>query len=325
MKQLAITLAAVLMASGGANADPFVYKLPRPEISETHSLDLKSAKVMGSKMTYLEAGEGEAVVFVHGNPTSSYLWRNVIPYVSEGYRAIAPDLIGMGGSDKPDIAYTFEDHRQYFEGFIESLGLSKVTLVGHDWGAALAWDYARRNPKQVDRLAFMEGVLPPTFPQPSFEAMGEEMGGMFRAFKDEVQGHEMVIKNNMFVEEVLPGFVSRPLGEEARSVYGAPYVKEADRAPTLAWPREVPIAGAPPSTVNALTEISAFMGETQMPVLLLYADPGVVTPPAAVPWFVEKIENIETGFVGQGLHFIQEDQPDAIGREVADWLRRTEN
>ena len=273
-------------------------------------------------MAYLETGTGEPVIFIHGNPSSSYLWRNVMPYISLQGRAIAVDLIGMGQSDKPDISYTFEDQYRYFSAFVDALDVKQVTLVGHDWGATLAWEYARRHPGRVRKLAFMEGVLPPAFPVPSFESMGEEMGNMFRTFKDPVKGLKLVVQDNMFIEKVLPGFVNRTLGEEAMRNYRAPFVKEKDRKPVLAWPRQVPIAGEPESTLNVLNAIGKFMGETNMPVLLMYADPGVVVPPKAVDWYVKKIRRLETAFLGQGLHFIQEDQPEAIGRALADWMRR---
>ncbi len=298
------------------------HKLPRPVVSETHTIEQKFTHVHGSKIAYLEIGEGKSVIYIHGNPTSSYLWRNVMPHVAKGRRNIAIDLIGMGDSDKPDIGYTFADHYRYVAGFIDALGAEKVTLVGHDWGAALAWEYARRNPAKVSELAFMEGVLPPAFPVLSFEAMGDEMGGMFRAFKDPVQGHQMVIEDNMFVEQLLPNMINRKLGDVAMESYRAPYISKESRKPILVWPREVPIAGEPKSTLNTLSEISDFMGETKMPVLLLYADPGVIIPRKAVSWYVDKVNNLETAFIGQGLHFIQEDQPDAIGLAIADWLRR---
>jgi haloalkane dehalogenase len=291
-------------------------------ISEALTIAQKTVDVLGSRMTYLELGEGEPVLFVHGNPTSSYLWRNVMPHAGEGHRAIAIDLIGMGGSGKPDIAYSFDDHYRYFAAFIDALRLDTVTLVGHDWGAALAWEYARRNPTRVRRLAFMEGVLPPAFPAPSFEAMGPDMEKMFRAFKDPVLGPRVVIDEHMFVEQILPGFVNRTLGDEAMRAYRAPFLAREERRPVLAWPRQVPIAGEPASTTTTLNGISAFMATTKMPVLLVYAEPGAVVPPSAVAWYVKRIANLETSFVGQGFHFIQEDQPDAVGRAIADWIRR---
>lgn len=298
-------------------------RLPDPVVSEELTIQRRAVMVLGSRMTYLELGEGEPVVFVHGNPTSSYLWRNVMPWVATRRRAIAVDLIGMGGSAKPDIAYSFEDHYRHFAAFIDALGLKEVTLVGHDWGATLAWDFARRNPARVTRLAFMEGVLPPAFPSPSFEAMGPEMGKMFRAFKDPVDGPRLVLDENIFVEQILPGFVGRPLGGQAMQAYRAPFLAREDRKPLLAWPRQVPIAGEPAAVGKALASISDFMGETRMPVLLLYADPGVVVPAASVDWYVAKIRNLETGYIGAGLHFFQEDHPEAVGRAIADWIRRS--
>lgn len=297
-------------------------KLPPAEVTELMAIPRKTVEVNGQAISYLEIGGGEPVVFLHGNPTSSYLWRNVMPLIADSARAIAPDLIGMGASAKPDIAYTFADHYGYVAGFIDALGLDRVTLVGHDWGAALAWEYARLNPERVARLAFMEGVLPPGLPASSFDAMGEVAGPMFRAFKDPVQGVKMVIDENFFVEKVLPGFVIRPLGETAMAAYRAPFAKPEHRKPVLAWPRQVPIAGEPVEMVETLAAIEEFMAETKMPVLLIYAEPGALVPPSAVPWYVEKIADVETAFVGQGFHFVQEDQPVAIGRAIADWIRR---
>lgn len=293
-----------------------------PAISEALTIDQKELSVLNSTMTYLEQGTGDTVLFLHGNPSSSYLWRNVIPYVSDTHRTIAPDLIGMGHSGKPDIAYTYADHAKYLDAFIAELDLTDLTLVVHDWGAALGWDYARRNPEKVKRIAFMEGVLPPAFPQPSYEAMGPEFGGMFQALQDPVQGEEMIMKNNMFVEQILPSAVIRPLGATAKSTYGAPYSQEASRLPTWMWPREVPIGGKPESSVTLMGQLQSFMGETDMPVLLAYAEPGALVPPMAVPYYEGLIQNLETAYVGHGIHFIQEDQPVAIGRAISDWLRR---
>lgn len=316
------TLAALLLAS--ALAVPALShdaKLPPTAVSEELQFQRKTVAVLDSTMTFIETGNGSTVLFLHGNPTSAYLWRNILPYAGKTHRAVAVDLIGMGGSGKPDIDYTFADHVRYLDAFIETLGPDPITLVGHDWGAALAWYFARRYPDRVTKIAFMEGVLPPAFPKPSFESMGE-LGNMFRAFKDETEGHKLVIEQNMFVEQILPNMVNRPLGETAKTEYGAPFRTEKDRRPTLAWPREVPIAGRPGETVAALTEIETFMQITEMPVLLLYADPGILVPPVAVDWYTARISGLETVYIGQGFHFFQEDQPDAVGRAIADWIRR---
>ena len=319
---LAAFTLAVLMPIQAVKAEDIQHKVPVPTVSETLILDQKTIHVLDSHMAYLVAGTGDPVLFLHGNPTSGYLWRNIMPYVSGNHRAIAPDLIGMGQSGKPDIGYRFADHARYLDAFVDALDLTGITLVSHDWGAALAWDFARRHPDKVKRIAFMEGVLPPAFPQASYEAVGEEMGGLFKSMRDQATGYNMIMENNMFVEQILPMMVSRPLREEAKAAYGAPYKTVESRLPTWMWPREVPIGGEPAESVTLMEEIKTFMGTTDFPVLLAYAEPGVLVPPAAVPFYTGLIANIETAFVGRGLHFIQEDQPDAIGRALADWIRR---
>ena len=313
---------ALAVSYGHSMAQETTPEVSTQAISETLSIDRREIEVMGSTMSYLEQGTGEVVLFLHGNPTSAYLWRNVIPHVSDTHRAIAVDLIGMGHSGKPDIEYTYGDHAAYLDAFVSALDLSSITLVGHDWGAALAWDFARKNPDVVERLVFMEGVLPPAFPQASYEAMGEEFGGMFRAMRDPEQGYQMIMEDNMFVEVILPQMIMRPIGDAARKEYGAPFTAVKSRLPTWMWPREVPIGGEPMSSVGLMEDIRTFMGATEMPVLLAYAEPGVLVPPEAVPFYSGLIADLETAFVGKGLHFIQEDQPDAIGRALDDWLRR---
>ncbi len=283
----------------------------------------KKVVVKGSAMYYLDAGTGAPILFVHGNPTSSRLWRHVMPVLTHQGRTIALDLIGMGQSDKPRISYAYEEQFDFFTAFIEALGLRDLTLVVHDWGAMLGFDYASRFPNRVRRIAFMEGVLPPIFPQPSFEAMGPEMGGMFKAFKDPAQGHKMVISENMFLERILPGFVNRPLTQDELAAYKAPFAAEADRAPLLAWPRSVPIAGEPAKIIGDMERVRRFMTSTEMPVLLVYAEPGVLVNAQVRSWYVANIRRLETAYVGAGLHFFQEDNPTAIGRAVSDWMRRT--
>jgi haloalkane dehalogenase len=296
--------------------------LPAPAVSEAPMDGYKTISIEGARIAYVERDEGRPIIFLHGNPSSSYLWRNVIPHVAGRGRAIALDLAGMGRSEPARSGYRFADHARRLEAFIEQLALRDVVFVAHDWGAALAFDYAQRHPKNVAGIAFMEGVLPPAFPQPSFEAMGPEMGGMFRAFKDPVQGRQMVVEQNVFIEGILPRFVNRPLGETAMAEYRSPYVNAARREPLLAWPREVPIAGEPADVVQAMSRIEGYMTSSRTPTLLLYAEPGVLVPPAAVGWYTARMRNLETVFVGQAFHFIQEDQPVAIGRAVSDWLRR---
>lgn len=296
-------------------------KLPSPTVEEKSATSKKRVEVLESYLTYVDLGRGDPVIFLHGNPTSSYLWRNIMPYITDSHRAIAPDLIGMGDSGKIDH-YSYDVHYQYLSQFIEALGLKNITFVVHDWGAALGFDYAKSHPKRVKRIAFMEGLLPPVFPQPSFQAMGEEMGGIFQAFKDKEQGDQMVIENHMFVETILPNFVNRPLGELAMNAYRKPYINKADRDPLIQWPRDAPIAGEPKNTSDTLDEIKLFMQKTKKPILLIYAKPGVLVNDQVKQWYIENIRNLETAYIGQGLHFIQEDQPAAIGLALKDWLRR---
>lgn len=169
----------------------------------------------------------------------------------------------------------------------------------------------------------MEGLLPPIFPQPSFEAMGPEMGGMFKAFKDPVQGHKMVIAENMFLERVLPEFVNRTLTPEELAAYKAPFPTESDRAPLLAWPRSVPIAGEPANLIGHFDRVRRFMTSTSLPILLVYAEPGVLVNEHVRSWYQANMRRLEMAYVGPGLHFIQEDSPLAIGRAISDWMRRT--
>src|SRR3954464_10797213 len=182
--------------------------------------------VHGSRMHYVEEGEGPSVLFLHGNPTSSYLWRNVIPHVSGGARCIAPDLIGMGRSDKPDIDYRFVDHARYLDGFIEALGLGDVVLVLHDWGSGLGFHWARRHADRVRGLAFMEAILAPVS---SWDAFPEGARQMFQAFRTPEVGWDLICKQNVFVEQALPGSVVRKLSDEEMDAYRAPFPDEASR------------------------------------------------------------------------------------------------
>lgn len=316
-----LCIAAFAVAPAHAQTPPSP-RLPALVVSEVPMEGYQTVTIEGARIAYVERGEGHPIIFLHGNPSSSYLWRNVIPYVEGRGRVIALDLAGMGRSEPARNGYRFADHARRLESFIKQLQLRDVVFVAHDWGAALAFNYAQRHPRNVAGIAFMEGVLPPAFPQSSFEAMGPEMGGMFRAFKDPVQGRQMVIEQNVFIEGILPQFVNRTLGEAAMAEYRRPYVDAERREPLLAWPREVPIGGQPEDLVQAMTRIEAYMASSGTPTLLVYAEPGVLVPPMAVGWYTSRMRNLETAFVGQGLHFIQEDQPAAIGRAVSDWLRR---
>lgn len=297
------------------------YGLP---ISADFPFEKQRASVRGSEMAYVDTGTGAPVVFLHGNPTSSYLWRNIIPHVTAaGYRTIAPDLIGMGDSGKPDIAYTFADHAAYLDDLLAQLDLSDVTLVIHDWGSALGMRWARMNPDRVARMAFMEAIVPPGMPVPSYEAMGPELGELFRALRTPGQGEQMVLEGNFFVEEILPKLgVARGLSDAEMVHYRAPYPTPQSRLPTLEWPRQVPIAGEPADVVDEVTQNGAWLTSSDIPKLLFYAEPGALMPQHVIAWLTANVPNLETRFLGAGLHFLQEDHPDLIGQGIADWLRR---
>ncbi|MEO1140001.1 MAG: haloalkane dehalogenase [Pseudomonadota bacterium] len=292
-------------------------------ISAEFPFEKKRVDVNGAEMAYVDEGEGSPVLFLHGNPTSSYLWRNIIPYVTDGHRAIALDLIGMGDSDKPRIGYTFADHAAYMDEFIATLGLSDITLVVHDWGSALGMRYARMNAGNVRAIAFMEAIVPPGMPIPSCDAMGPQVGDLFRALRTPEQGEEMVLQGNFFVEEILPKMgVMRGLTEAEMKHYRAPYPTPESRLPTLEWPREVPIGGTPADVLFEVEANGDWLYSSQIPKLLFYASPGILTPQQVVDHMVQTMPNLESQFVGPGLHFIQEDHPDQIGTGLRDWLRR---
>ncbi len=290
------------------------------EISPAFPFESRYVEVAGSRIHYVDEGSGEPVLFLHGNPTWSYLWRNIVPYASRGGRAIAMDLIGMGKSDKPsDIEYRFFDHYRYVEGFIEALKLERITLVAHDWGSALALHYARQHESNVRGIALMEAILAPV---PSWDAFPPEFVQMFRAFRTPGVGWEMIVERNVFVERVLPAAVLRDLSEEEMDRYREPYLEPAARKPVWRWPNELPIAGEPADVVDAVAAYNAWLRETEIPLLLFHATPGAIVTPAMVEWCAANLKNLETVDLGRGIHYLQEDHPHEIGAALADWLGR---
>jgi len=250
-----------------------------------------------------------------------YLWRNIMPFVEDKGRIVAVDLVGFGKSDKPKIDYTFQDHASYIDGFIEALGLKNITLVLHDWGSALGFHHAARHSANIKAIAFMEAMVPPGIPFASYEAMGR-IEPIFRKLRDPETGPEMLVEQNFFIERMLPGSVMRDLTAAEKDAYRAPFLNPADRHPILMWPNEIPIGGEPKRNEDAMKAYGEWMLETETPFLLLYVSPGSLIPLSAAEWLTENLKNIESVFVGGGLHYIQEDQPEFIGRAINDWLRR---
>jgi haloalkane dehalogenase len=275
-------------------------------------------EVEGSRLHYIDEGEGDPILFLHGNPTSSYLWRNVIPHVTPFGRAIALDLIGMGKSDKPDLEYRFFDHVRYVEGFIEALELENVTLVVHDWGSGLGFHYASRHEDNVKAIAFMEAILAPLSSWEEFPAGARET---FQAFRTPDVGWEMIVNQNVFVEQVLPGAIIRTLTDAEMDRYREPYLEPASRKPVWRWPNELPIEGEPPDVVEAVATYNEWLQQTELPKLLFHATPGAIVPPPLVEWCRENLSNLQTVDLGAGIHFLQEDHPREIGAELANWYR----
>lgn len=292
------------------------------EISAEFPFDKNFEKVLGSRIAYVDEGEGDPVLFLHGNPTSSYLWRNIIPYVTPRFRAIAPDLIGMGDSDKPDIAYRLEDHARYLWGLLEALDLQRCTIVAHDWGSVLGMQYAREFPDRVDAIALMEPIMPPSLPASSYESMGGNAAEIFRLLQSEGIGEAMIYESNFFVEKVLGELgVVRQMTEQEMEAYRAPFADKQARKPTLQWPREMPIAGKPADVAEVVRNNGEWFASADIPKLLFYADPGALLPVDAKDYLVDSVAGLVTIALGAGHHFVQEDHPHTIGASLASWLK----
>lgn len=288
-------------------------------VSTNSDRDVRFVDVLGSRLAYVEQGTGTPVIFLHGNPTSSYLWRNVIPHVAPGHRCIALDLIGMGRSDKPALGYGFADHARYVEGAIGALGLRDVVLVLHDWGSALGFDYARRHEHNVRGIAFMEAMLAPV---PGWDAFPAELRSMFQAFRTEGVGWDLIARQNIFLEHILPASAVRTLTAPELAAYRAPFPDEASRRPIWKLATQIPIAGEPDDVADVVAGYAAWLRETATPKLLFHASPGATLPSAAVDHAVATIRSLDTVDLGHGTHLLPEDHPDAIGRELAAWLAR---
>ena len=284
----------------------------------TEPLSKRYATVDGKRMAYHEVGTGDPVVFLHGNPTSSYLWRNIIPHVSDRARCIAPDLIGQGDSDKLDDtgpgSYRFVEHRRYLDGLLDQLDLGdRITFVIHDWGSALGFDWANRHRDRVAGIAYMEAIVRPV----TWNEWPDAAVDIFRAFRSDA-GEEMVIENNLFVEAVLPASILRELRPEEHDEYRRPFVESAHRRPTLTWPREIPLAGEPADVVETVQSYADWLPTSGVPKLFVNAEPGAI-PTGPQREFARTWDN-QTEITVPGNHFIQEDSPHEIGRAIADWL-----
>ena len=289
------------------------------EISPVMKYKKKTETVLGKKMAYVEVGEGDPILFLHGNPTSSYLWRNIIPYTENLGRCIAPDLIGMGDSEKLDASqgpcrYSFQIHYEYLWSLMEQIGATQnVILVIHDWGSGMGFHWASQHRDAVKGIAYMEGFVTPL----TWEQWPEAARGVFQGFRSPA-GESMVLENNVFVERVLPGSVLRKLDEKEMAVYRRPFREPGEsRRPTLTWPRQIPIEGEPAEVVEIVESYGAWLASSDLPKLFVNAEPGAILT-GEQREFCRSWPNQQEVTV-KGIHFIQEDSPDEIGQAVARW------
>ena len=288
-----------------------------PGISAIDPYERCRIAVLDSDMSYVDSGNGDTIIFLHGNPTSSYLWRNIITHLRFDARCLAPDLMGMGDSGKsPNSSYRFIDHSSVLDSWFDAVGLtSKVTLVVHDWGSALGFHWAKRNPEHVKGIVYMEAIVRPM----TWEEWPEASRNLFQGFRSPA-GEEIIIEKNVFVERVLPGSVLRKLTEEEMEVYRRPYIGEREsRRPTLTWPREIPIEGEPFDVVQIVSEYAEWLSSSPIPKLFINADPGAILVGAQREFCRSWPNQKEISVTGQ--HFIQEDSPDEIGLAIADWYQ----
>ncbi len=281
----------------------------------------QTVKVHGKTMAYVEQGQGDPILFLHGNPTSSYLWRNIIPHLAPLGRCIAPDLIGMGDSDKLDDSgpdsYRLVEHRHFLDGFLDTLGVDeRVTFVVHDWGSALGFDWANRHREAVSAVAYMEAIVRPM----GWEEWPEGIRKLFSGFRAEA-GEAMVLEKNVFVDKVLPGSVLRGLTDAEMAVYRRPFEQPGEsRRPTLTWPRQIPLGGEPEDVVQIVQNYADWLKtEADLPKLFINAEPGAILT-GAQREFCRSWPNQKEVTVA-GSHFIQEDSPHEIGKAIADWYQ----
>jgi haloalkane dehalogenase len=286
-----------------------------PQISSSDVHPRQQVAVLDTEISYVDTGKGNPIVFLHGNPTSSYLWRNIIPYVSDLGRCLAPDLVGMGKSGKsPAKAYRFVDHARYLDAWLEALDLtSNVTVVVHDWGSALGFHRATRYPNQIKAIAYMEAIALPR----NWEDF-REAEGIFRALRSE-KGEQMVLDGNFFVETILPRSTLRKLSDEEMAAYRAPFREREDRLPTLVWPRQIPIEGDPADVTAIVESYAKAMSQSRIPKLLIAGDPGAIVRGRTLE-FCRTWPNQREVTV-KGMHFLQEDSPQEIGTALREFLQ----
>ena len=281
-------------------------------------------EIGGKRIAYVECGSGEPIVFQHGNPTSSFLWRNILPALAPYGRCIAMDLPGMGDSEKlisnGSESYRFRDHAAYFDSFLKAMGVAQnVTLVLHDWGSALGFDWARRNPQAIKALAYMEAIVTPL----GWEDWPEAIRNLFKEIRSPV-GENLILERNFFIEKILPGSIIRQLNTEEMAEYRRPFLRSGeDRRPTLSWPRELPIDGKPADVVAVVTNYAQWLSASKIPKLFINAEPGAILI-GRQREFCRSFPN-QSEITVPGIHFIQEDSPNEIATALIEWYKYISN
>jgi haloalkane dehalogenase len=288
-------------------------------MSTSSSSSLPTIRVLDTDMAYRAIGErGPHVLFLHGNPTSSFIWRDILPEVSKSARCIAPDLVGFGQSGKPAIDYRFADHVRYLDAFIETMGIDSAYLVAQDWGTALAFHLAARRPQLVRGLAFMEFIRP--FERWDDFNQTEQARALFKALRTPGVGEQLVIENNVFIEKVLPASIARPLTDDEMNAYRLPFLQPEERHPMLAFPNEMPIAGEPRDVWDAMKAAHQALATSTYPKLLFCGNPGGLVSPEHATKLAKTLSNCQLIQLSSGLHFLQEDHPEEIARGVSTWI-----
>ncbi len=282
------------------------------------SFEKRFINVLGKKLAYVEKGHGDPIIFLHGNPTSSYLWRNIIPYLEDHGRCIAVDLIGMGDSEKLEdngnMTYSYQVHQEYLSEFLEIMSINEnVILILHDWGSALGFNWAYDNAEKVKGICYMEAIVKSM----QWVDWNEDARGIFQGFRS-AAGEEMIFKKNLFIEAVLPGSILRKLSDEEMNEYRSPFNDETSRRPMLDWPRQIPLENEPPEICKIVESYSQWMVKNELPKLFINAEPGAILI-GKQREFCRTWKN-QKEITVKGSHFIQEDSPNEIGSAIFDWL-----
>ncbi len=290
-------------------------------ISANFTYTPRFQEVFGSQMHLVDAGKPDSkhtFLLLHGNPTYSYLWRNIIPHLSSHGRVIAPDLIGMGKSDNPDIDYTFRDHIEYMDEFINKLKLDNIILVIQDWGSGIGFHYANRFRDRVSGIVFFEAIIRPI----TWSDANLIERFIFKRFRHPKKGYKMIVKNNFFVERFLPMMTGRKLTKEEMDWYRAPYINKEDRKPLRVWPTQIPISGDPEFSTRVVQSYYEYLPTSKLPKLMFHVRPGMIIKKKEAERIINTWKNLDSIYLGKGKHFIQEQYPNEISAGIIDWYKR---